>query len=192
MKKKHIITITGSLGSGKSSTSKKLAELLKYKHASTGDFMRSMAEKRGLTLNDLNKIGESDPSIDIEIDDYSREIGKEENVVMDSRLGFHFIPKSFKVFLKLDPNIAANRILEDAKVNPNRHKESRQGFSTIEDIVSSINTRLKSETKRYKELYKINNYMMPENFDLVIDTSEITLEQVSEQIITKYKVWLDN
>jgi len=192
MQKKHIITITGSLGSGKSSTAKRVAELLKYKHASTGNFMRSMAEKRGLTLNDLNKIGETDSSIDIEIDDYSREIGRSENVVMDSRLGFHFIPESFKVFLKLDPIIAANRILEDAKVNPNRHKESREGFNTVESIVESISIRLESETKRYKELYNINNYMMPENFDLVVDTSKTPLEQVSEQIITKYQEWLAN
>src|ERR1035437_2410244 len=111
MNKKHIITIAGKLGSGKSSTAKMVAEILNYKHYSTGDFMRSIADEKGIPLVKFNKIAENDPSIDKILDDRNKEIGNMENIVLDSRLGFYFIPESFKVFLELDPSIASERIL---------------------------------------------------------------------------------
>jgi len=191
MEKKHIITIAGKLGSGKSSTAKKVAEILGYKHASTGDFMRKMAEERGISLDELSKIAESDSSIDIAIDDYSRGIGNKNNIVLDSRLGFYFIPLSFKVFLELDPLVAANRILEDAKVNPLRHKETLQGFHTVEEIARSITKRIKSERKRYQELYGIQDQTDPQNFHLVINTAKIPLNEVSLKIIKEYNKWLN-
>jgi cytidylate kinase len=190
MQKKKIITITGTLGSGKSSTAKKLAEVLHYKHASSGDFMRTIASDRGLSLEELLKIAESDVSIDTSVDNLNREIGKDENVVIDSRLGFHFIPESFKVFLNLDPEIAAQRILQDTKVNPNRNTEARDSFDTVENIIKSISERLQGEKKRYKELYNIEDHRAHENFNLIVDTSHTSLDNVVEQIFSKYKEWL--
>ncbi|HUC89129.1 MAG TPA: cytidylate kinase family protein [Candidatus Paceibacterota bacterium] len=191
MEKKHIITIAGKLGSGKSSTAKKIAETLGYEHASTGDFMRKMAEDRGISLGELGKIAENDPSVDIAIDDYCRKIGNRNNIVLDSRLGFHFIPQSFKVFLELDPMIAAKRILEDAKVNPLRHKETLKDFSNIEEIAKSITERLQSERKRYKELYNIKDHTDPKNFNLVINTAAMPLNKVASKIIEEYNKWLN-
>ena len=190
MAQKHIITIAGKLGSGKSSTAKMVAQILGYKHYSTGDFMRSMANKKGISLAELSKIAETDNSVDFEIDDYCKELGKEENIVLDSRLGFHFIPYAFKVFLELDPIIASERIMEDRKTNPNRHTEA-EGFDTKEKIVESINSRLLSERKRYKDLYGIEDHTAHNNFDLVIDTEKIPLEEVSRKVIEEYNKWLN-
>lgn len=191
MVKKHIITIAGKLGSGKSSTSKNIANLLNYKRASTGEFMRLMANKRGIKLDELSKIAETDDSIDFEIDDYTRSLGEEDNIVIDSRLGFYFIPNSFKVFLELDPVIASERILEDKKINPDRHTEA-SGFDTEEQITESINNRLLSERKRYKKLYGIEDLTDHNNFDLVIDTSQTPLEEVSKKVVEEYNKWLNN
>lgn len=190
MDKKHIITIAGSLGSGKSSTAKKVAGTLGYEHYSTGDFMRSIAESRGVSLGDLSKMAENDPSIDKQLDDHNLEIGNKNNIVLDSRLGFYFIPNSFKVFLELDPFTAAERILEDKKNNPNRGKEATGSFDTKESIIEKTTKRLLSEKKRYKELYQIEDSTSPLNFDLVINTKEIPIEKVSEKIITEYNNWL--
>ena len=97
-------------------------------------------------------MAETDDSIDRALDDYNLEIGKMENVVLDSRLGFYFIPDSFRVFLELDPIIASERIMNDRKTNPDRHREA-VGFDTKEEVAESINNRLLSERKRYKDLY---------------------------------------
>ena len=192
MQKKHIITIAGNLGSGKSSTAKMVSEILGYNHSSTGDFMRSIASERGVSLMELSKIAENDPSVDISLDDHNREIGECENIVLDSRLGFHFVPKSFKVFLKLDSKIAAKRIMEDKENNPNRHKEDIKNFDSVENISRSISERLVSEKKRYKDLYEIADHTSRDNFDLVIDTSLESLSEVSRKIVEEYNEWLNN
>lgn len=190
MQKKTIITFAGKLGSGKSSTANRVAELLGYSRASTGDFMRLIAEKRGISLGELQTIAESDTSIDHELDDNNRAVGQKENIVLDSRLGFHFIPESFKVFLELDPKIAAERILKDAENNPARNKEALGGYTSADEIISSTNTRLASERKRYNDLYGIADHTAPGNFDLVIDTGTLPLEDVAQKIVSEYKNWL--
>lgn len=190
MIKKHIITITGSLGSGKSSTAKTLAKVLSYHHYSTGDFMREIANERNISLGDLGKMAENDTSIDKVLDDYNLKIGELKNVILDSRLGFYFIPKSFKVFLKLNPEIASERILKDKKTNPDRQTEASGGFNTKESVLEKINKRLLNEKKRYQELYNIKDYTSLENFDLIIDTAKIPLDKVVITIIKEYKKWL--
>jgi CMP/dCMP kinase len=192
MEKKHIITIAGKLGSGKSTAAKTVAQMLEYTHASTGDFMRAMAHERGISLAELSVLAENDPSIDKELDDHNVALGSEENIVLDSRLGFHFIPSSFKVFLNLDPHIAAQRILKDKDVNPNRLKEDKDGFDTEEKVVASITERLASERKRYSQLYNISDHTDHSNYDLVINTGlpENSIERVPEIIIEEYKKWL--
>lgn len=192
MNKKQIITIAGKLGSGKSSTAKKIAEILKYKHFSTGDFMRNIANKRNISLSELSLLAENDDSIDKALDDHNLEVGKSENIILDSRLGFHFIPESFKVFLELDPEIASQRILEDKKNNPNRNTETVENFDTKESIAKRVEERIFSERKRYKELYGIKDHTSYENFDLIINTKKIPLGKVVEKIIEKYNKWLKN
>jgi len=192
MEKKHIITIAGSLGSGKSSTANRVAELLDYTRASTGDFMRTIADKRGVTLAELSILAEKDNGvIDKELDDHNREVGEKNNIVLDSRLGFFFVPTSFKVFLELDSNIAADRILNDSKNNPNRHKETQEGFDSKESVIKGITERKASEQKRYQELYEIVDNTAPENFDLVINTATMPLESVAQKIVEEYKNWLN-
>jgi len=192
MENKHIITIAGKLGSGKSSTAKMVAQNLGYEHQSTGDFFRSIAKDRGVSTVELNKLAEIDMSIDKEADDRNIEIGKKENIVLDSRLGFHFIPNSFKVFLELNPEIAAKRILNDKNNNLNRSNETSNSFDTEDQILNSIIERLLLEKNRYKEIYGIEDNTEHSNFDLVIDTSKIPLEEVSKKVIEEYNKWLNN
>ena len=71
---------------------------LKLKHYSTGDFMRQIAKEKSLTLLQLSKKAESDKSIDIELDKRQKDLGKtQDNFIIDSRLGWHFIPKAKKI-----------------------------------------------------------------------------------------------
>lgn len=191
MEKKHIITIAGKLGSGKSSTAKRIADILDYTHYSTGDFMRAIASDRGVSLGDLSIMAETDPSIDKKLDDRNIEVGGMENIVLDSRLGFHFIPNSFKVFLELDPHTASERILKDKENNPNRSKEATGHFDTKESIIEKIEARLISERKRYKDLYNIDDHTSHDNFDLIINTKDIPLEEVSKKIVEEYNNWLN-
>lgn len=188
--KKEIITISGLPGSGKSSTADNVAKALAYQRFSSGDFMRKMAVEKGITLNELSKIAENDNGlIDNKIDDEVSKLNEREKIVVDSRLAFHFLKNSFKVFLDLAPEISKNRVLESLNNNPLRLQS--EGLSNAEEVYEKIIERLNSEKKRYKELYNLD-YTDKNNFDLIIDTNKNNLEEVVKIIITEYKKWLQN
>ncbi|MBU6323582.1 MAG: cytidylate kinase family protein [Patescibacteria group bacterium] len=189
--KKHVITITGALGSGKSSTANGVAKELGYERFSAGDFQRAAAASLNLPYDQYQKLAEQDPQYDHRADDALIEAGKSEKRVIDARLGYHFIPDSFKVFLTLPPQIAAMRILKDAQSNPNRHKETMHGAKDVPTIAKSIEARRESERHRYEKYYGIKDPFERSNFDLVIDTSETVLPEVVEKVIAAYREWLE-
>jgi len=187
MTKKEIITIAGTLGSGKSSTSDLVAQKLGYRRFSSGDFMRKIALEMRISLNELSIKAQSDSNIDKKIDEQVRKAGELGKIVIDSRLAFHFIPESFKVYLDLPPEIAKERILDNLKDNKLR-RESENSF-TPQEIYEKIIDRRESEKKRYKKLYDID-HTKKDNFDLVIDTNKNNLEQVVANIVSEYKKWI--
>lgn len=186
--KKEIITITGTLGSGKSSTADLVAQKLGFRRFSSGDFMRKLAVEMGISLNELSVKAQTDPAIDVKIDDEVKKAGQEEKIVIDSRLAFHWIPDSFKVYLDLPPEIAKERILNNLRENPLRAQSEHS--ETPEEIEEKIKARRESEKKRYKELYGIENHTHKANFDLVVDTDRNNLEQVVDIVVGEYKNWL--
>ncbi|HNW71503.1 MAG TPA: nucleoside monophosphate kinase [Candidatus Paceibacterota bacterium] len=185
--KKQIITIAGAPGSGKSSTAKLVAQKLNFRHFSSGDFFRQIGLKLGISLNQVSKIAETDTRIDKMTDEEIRKLANENQIVIDSRLAFHWIPDSFKVFLDLPLEIAKDRIANDLKENLLR--KSSEESSTKEEIYKKITDRLESEKKRYKELYNID-HTDKNNFDLVIDTNKNNLFEVVQIIISKYNEWI--
>jgi len=188
MPKKHIITIAGKPGSGKSTTSKKLAATLGYEHFSSGDLFRSIGKARGIDVLETNQLAESEKDIDYIIDQKLQEIGiNQDNLVIDSRMAWHWMPFSFKVYLDLDFNIAAERIL-------NGIDESRRAAehipATAEEYAAVLQARQDSEAKRYLDLYQVNPYDH-KNYDLVIDTAKNSIEAVHNLISADYKKWLE-
>ncbi|MFQ5540772.1 MAG: (d)CMP kinase [Candidatus Paceibacteria bacterium] len=185
MAKKSIITIAGAIGSGKSSTAKRVAEDLGYKHFSSGDLFRATAAERGLSVEALNLTAEEQEEIDYEVDELLKKMGREEErLVIDSRLAFHWMPDSFKVYLKLDHNTAAKRIFNHL----NTEGRLSQSATSVEDVRGSIDTRVESEQKRYRNLYDIDvSDLSP--FDFIIDTRVNSLNRVVELVIENYKLW---
>jgi len=178
------ITISGTLGSGKSTVAKIVANKLRLKQYQSGGFMRQMATERGITLNELQSIAERNRNIDDEIDKRQKKLGREEdNFILEARLGYHFVPDSIKIYLKTSIKEAAKRILKSMHAkDEEREKEGLQ--KDEKEIIKSLNIRRESEKKRYQKLYNLD-YEDENNYDLIIDTSHINAEQVSEIIINK-------
>lgn len=185
--KKEIITICGGLGSGKSSTAKRVAEALGFKHFSSGDFFRQVGMELGLSVNEINRRAESDPEIDYRTDQKLRDMRNASKVVMDSRTAFHWIPESFKVYLDLPPEIAKHRVVQSLTDNALRNQSEQ--VSSPEEAYQKMTERLESEQKRYWNLYKINNKDLTQ-FDLVVDTNKNNLEEVVSIILKEYRNWL--
>lgn len=183
--KKELITIAGSLGSGKSSTAKAVARELGYKHFSSGDLFREIATERGESVEATNISAEVKKDIDHQVDARLQKMGKDEDkLVIDSRLAWHWMPDSFKVFLQLDTNSAADRIFQDVlkKSRVSEHAHSAQ------DVRASIERRFASEQKRYMSLYGVDPTER-KNFDLVIDTKDNDLDSVVAIILKEYQLW---
>ncbi|MBR7159387.1 MAG: cytidylate kinase family protein [Alphaproteobacteria bacterium] len=176
-----IITISGDLGSGKTSVSKILIEKLGYERFSVGDAWRKVAENEGVSILELNKRAEKDKSIDLKVDNEMIEVGKTmDNLVIDSRLAWHFIPHSFKVMLKVNPEEAARRIAKDTE------RKGCENFQDLKEAAQSIVNRRKSEVERFKIYYQVD-IEDENNFDIVIDTTNTLPEQIAQEIIAAAK-----
>lgn len=169
------ITLAGRPGSGKSSVAKELARRMGVRHISAGDFMREMAAERGVSVHVFSKMAEDDSEIDRAIDERSRFIGETETAfVLDARLAWFFVPDSYKVFLDVDPDVAARRIYADT-----RHSETEN--VDLDQTRANTRARADSETKRYAMYYGVD-YLDSANYDLIIDTSHRTVDEVVDMI----------
>lgn len=169
-----IITLSGEPGSGKSTVARMIAEKLNYKHYSMGDMRRKMALSKGMSLADLNKLGEQEFFTDKEVDEYQATLAKEEdNFVIDGRLSYHFIPNSFKVFLAGDLDVRAERVLNSIR------KDER--FANLEEAKQSMEERMQSDIKRYKQYYDLDPFNQ-KNFDFILDTTTLSKEEMVDKV----------
>lgn len=174
------ITITGDLGSGKSSVGKVLSEKLGYEFFSVGNLMRELADEKGLSIHELSKLAEQSDEIDILLDERQVALGKKyKDLIFDSRLGWHFIPDSVKIFLKVDIDEATRRIF-------NAKRDSEKENNSLEVTKDNIIKRRSSEKKRYKEYYNLD-HTKEENYDLVVDTTNISIEEAAKKILDYLK-----
>ena len=172
-----IITISGMPGSGKTTVGKLLAKKLGFSFYSIGDLRGKMAMEHGLTIDELNELGMKEEWTDKEADEYQKKVGtKEDNFVIESRLGFHFIPHSFKVFLKVNLKTGAERIFRDPRPDEKKRK-------SVEETIEGIRKRMENDRLRYRKYYGIDDFADEKHFDLVIDTTNLTPEEVVERII---------
>lgn len=186
--KKHIIAIAGRPGAGKSATATAVAKRLGYAHYSSGDFFRALAKERGVELLQANLTAEEGFEIDHLVDTKLQEIGqREDNLVIDARTAWHWIEGSFKVFLDLDLEVAAKRIIYKLE---HRAEANETIPHDPKEYAKVLAHRLASENRRYKSQYGIDLSDMS-NFDLVVDTNDNSLEEVVQCIIEAFTAWQD-
>lgn len=149
-----------------------LSQELGYDHYSGGGIFRSFAKEQGVSLNELEKQAERDPQFDTKLDNHQVDLGKkQDDFVMESRLGWYFIPDSVKIKLDCDDTVRMERIASREDKN-------------IETVRTQTKEREESIRLRYKELYDIEDFMDDDNFELVINTASSDPQQVLDQIIS--------
>lgn len=172
------ITITGDLGSGKSTIAKILSEELNLKYLSTGAIQREIARRYNMTTLELNNLADTNKDIDKEIDDNLRALNtSDRNFVVDSRLGWFFIPSSIKLYFLIDIEVAAKRIMNDST------RISETTYATIQENMDSIMLRKTSENNRFLKEYGADCADF-KNFDLTLNTTELKTITIA-RFITK-------
>jgi cytidylate kinase len=184
MDKRHIITITGDLASGKGTVTELLKKDLGYSIYRNGEYFRGLAREKGMSITEFNIYVKEHPEIDRQIEKSAETYAKEhDNLIIDARLGWYVVPESFKVYLKVDLHESAKRAFND------ENRKSTEKFETIEEQKADIKKRFELENKRYFELYRIRKEDLS-NYDYVLDTTNLTPEQVNEKIKEVYNNWL--
>ncbi|MGQ0548058.1 MAG: (d)CMP kinase [Armatimonadota bacterium] len=163
-----IVAIGGPIGVGKSTIARDLAARLGIPVVSAGGVFRELARRRGVSVVELNRLAESDPTIDRDLDRLQAEMARGGPCVVESRLSGWMVEADLKVWLDAPLEVRAARVAGREK----------QGSALARD---ELLARERSEWLRFRTLYGIE---MADRrpFQLMIDTSRWDSELIVEVI----------
>lgn len=166
------IAISGQVSTGKSTAAKNVADQLNLEHHSAGDFFRQYALNHNIPLHDKEQIPDK---LDRKIDDELKQLAQKGGVVIDGDYIGYFtrnLPTVLKVLLTCDYKTRIKRAL----TRVHTHAETEE----------EIKLREVGLDKKFRRLYADENFLDPKFFDLVIDTTYNSQNQVSQEIVKKF------
>ncbi len=168
------ITISGPPGSGKTTVCKLVADRLHLEVVVSGNIFRQMAKESSKSLADFGKMCEMDPETDKKLDQRMVEIARsKDDLDLEGRLTAHMLTRN---------GIPALRVLMDADLDVRAARVAEREGGTPEQRKHEIVIREDCEAKRYRTFYDID-IRDRKVYDLIIDTTYLTPEQVAESII---------
>ena len=182
----HIITIAGDIASGKGTVTSLLQKELGYQIYKNGEYVRKLAKEMNMSIVEFQEYLNKHEEIDRQIEKSAAEYSKtHDNLIIDARLGFYAVPHSFKIYLKVDLDEAARRAYNDSL------RKDTEEYASIQKAKEDIKYRYEQENMRYLKTYGVKRNDMS-NYDLVIDTTNLSPEEVAKTILGEYKKWLEN
>jgi len=170
------VTIFGLAGTGTTTLGKLLAGQLGYQFVSTGNIFRQQAKEHGLSLYEFELLCNTDPVYDLAIDEQTKKLGQEnDGFVLESRLGWYFVPDSFKIKITCSDEVRLGRVA------------TRDQLSLSEAKNKTFKREVDAE-KRYQEFYGLTELAPDSAFDLIIDSTHLTPEEICERIIFALKI----
>ena len=171
-----VITVGGLHGTGKTTYATRLTEDLGFRHVSAGELFRATAEAKGVTLDELNRLAESDPEIDKEIDQRIKDEASRGDVVLDGQLAAWMAEDAdLKILLIAPKEVRLDRIAQRDHITPEEAEEKTLGREEI-------------ERERYRRYYGID-VADPSIYDLIVDTNLYPLEEmmkILKRIVSDY------
>ncbi|MDR2630215.1 MAG: AAA family ATPase [Spirochaetaceae bacterium] len=170
--KDHIrIAISGKSGCGNTTVSRLVAESLGLRFINFT--FRSLAEERGLSLEEVLSLAAKDDAWDKEIDSRQVRLAREDGgCVLGSRLAIWMLTEAdLKVYLTARAETRARRIMY------------REG-GNLEAVAAFTEERDKQDRERYLRIYNIDNddYSFA---DLIINTDELAPSEIAALIREK-------
>lgn len=173
------ISLAGDLGSGKSTVGAILKEKFGAEIVSIGKIQRTMAAEIGMDTCEFNRYQETHPEFDKILDGKLAEYEKTSgSFIFDSRMAWHFAPSAFSVYLSCELTEAARRVV--------KAKRSDEEYSTVDEAADKLRLRREREKKRYFDFYGVDITDL-NNYDLVVDTTDKSPEEVATVVAAEYE-----
>lgn len=171
MKYRNIV-IAGDVGTGTSTLGKNLAEKLKWKFLSAGEFFREYAKAHKIPLWDKDAVDDNfERKIDGELAD---KLKSEQDYVIEAHYSGWFardMKDVYKILLTCERSVATERML----TRDHTHKETTE----------EIEKRRSGLYAKFKKLYSNDNYENPTIYDFVFDTTNSSPEETLDQVLKK-------
>ena len=170
-----LITVAGQIGSGKTAVCREISGRTGWEIISAGGILRRMAIEKNMTVLEFNEYLKLHPEIDREVDQYLASFATSQKpLLIDSRLAWHFIPASIKLYLIVDPWVGAERVFTASRTDENHISISAASSENLD--------RQKAERERYLNLYDIDcqNWR---NYDYVLDTTDVSPQILVDRIM---------
>lgn len=167
-KKELRIAISGPSGCGNTTVSTMLAQILEIECINYT--FRNLAEEMKIPFSKILKEAQTDFSFDKAVDKKQIELALKKSCVLGSRLAIWLLENAdLKIYLTAGIDVRSKRIYK------------REG-GNLEKIKEATVLRDSEDTRRYKELYGIDNKNF--NFaDIIIDTEKNTPEEIIDIIL---------
>jgi predicted cytidylate kinase len=169
-----VITVGGPPGSGTSTVCRLLKDVKGFDYVYAGQIFRDMARERGMSLSEFGNLCEREPEIDMDLDERMLDIARSSSdIILEGRMTGPLCKRkdiaAYKIYIDAEPALRAARVLERDR-------------GDIDEVIFAMKERERSENRRYMEYYGIDP-SDPEHYDLTIDSSELTPEEVLEKIL---------
>lgn len=166
------VTISGPIGSGKSTVGKIISRKLSISFFSGGNIFREEASRMNMSVEEYNIYSETHPDIDLKLDEMQLNYLRDhDDMVFESRLAGWICWKhninSFKLYLDASEDVRYQRV------------SNREANRNVDNLLSLIRSREESERKRYLALYNMD-YTDHTFYDLYIGTDNMVPDEVAE------------
>jgi len=171
MKKDMRIAVSGKSGCGNTTVSKIVADRLGLRFINFT--FRSLAQEKGISLNEVLELAAKDDSWDKEVDSRQVQLARENGgCVLGSRLAIWMLEEAdLKVFLTATDQTRAERIVRREGGNP-------------EEVAAFTAERDRQDHSRYIRIYNIDN----DKYDfvnIIIDTDNLNPDAIAQMIIAE-------
>ncbi|MBQ7880758.1 MAG: AAA family ATPase [Clostridia bacterium] len=181
-----IITITGKPCTGKSTMAEIFVKKYNFDRMYAGAIFKKHARELGIDITELTKseqIYEIDYRVDKELEEiYHTRLN--DNLLIESRTSWSFMPKAFNVFINIPNSVMAERLF-------NSDRPVNERGNNLDEALQKVTERYNADVKRYKKLYNIDCDNLS-NYSFVIDNSNLTPEQTADEIYKAYLKFINN
>jgi CMP/dCMP kinase len=170
----QVITITGEVATGKSTIAEALLEKLDgWRKANTGQKFREICASRGWSIQQVSFLPDE---VHKEVDEWQKMVAETESrIIIEGRLAGWLtrdLPHVFQIFCWTPIDVRVQRYME-------------REHTTEEIARSEIEFRDQQDVLKYQRAYDLEDYRDQSFYDLFIDTSKYTPEEIADLIIQK-------